>query len=394
MNNQPVPLILPTPSGYNIARGIEHFLQSKYLPERPVPLVDADLWVPTRFRVFGDTGRIVELQRHLRGADIYVVGDVQSQATIVPDFKRVIHLGHDITLWKDAYRVTDNKGSSLETRSTKLPIDQNFMDLLRTIEAARNAGKERTRITAVLPFFPYSRQDRRGGRYSLDSKLATTLLEASGVNHILTLDVHNPSAMESAVNAPMFVDQMTATYTFLGVLRAHPEWYPLENLYFVAPDSGALERNKVYAEELGCPVNYIYKRRDRSKANVVDGMFGFAGDPKGLESKDVILVDDMIDSGGTLIQAAEYLRSLRVHSVTAVTTHPVFSYPAFERLDDAYARGLLTRVFATNAVTLKSRDWDKYRDWLCPVDITKYFAKAIDRLNRDESISELLKETG
>jgi ribose-phosphate pyrophosphokinase len=382
-----LPVIIPTPSGYDFARLLETHLRENYLPKRGITARPGELWATTDVTIFADTDCMVELKEHIRGADVYIICDVESSATPLPPFADGAHQSHIIHLGIEGYGVAHD-GTPLAVTPRKESLARHFDILLSTVEAARNAVKEAGRITAVLPFFASSRQDRRGGRRSLDLKRRVVLLEACGCDHVLTIDIHNEST-ELAFGGRTGFDSLFSAHTIINHLRRTRD---LSNTYIVAPDAGAFRRNRIYAEELGVPVSFLYKYRDQNHPNVVQGVMGFGGKVEDLRGKDVVIVDDMIDTGGTLIEAATFLRSTGVEHVTAIAGHAVLSPPAIERLGRAVNEGVLRDVVVTNSIAHPAAT--TAQPWILFVDISKYFAKAIDRLNQGASLSELLKETG
>jgi ribose-phosphate pyrophosphokinase len=330
---------------------------------------------------------MVEIKEHIRGADVYIICDVESSATMLPDFEETAHQSHSFHLGIDGYRVT-HVDEPLALAPRKVSLARHFDILLSTIEAARNAVKETGRITAVLPCFPSSRQDRRGGRRSLDLKRRVVMLEACGCDHVLTIDIHNEST-GLAFGVHTGFDSLYSAHTIINHLRRTRD---LAHLYIVAPDAGAFRRNRLYAEELGVPVGFLYKYRDQNQPNVVRGVMGFGGHVEDLRGRDVVIVDDIIDTGSTLIEAATFLHSRGVEHVTAIACHAVLSPPAVERLGEAVKQGVLRDLVVTNSIAHPEATTSQ--PWILFVDISKYFAKAIDRLNQGASLTELLKETG
>lgn len=382
-----LPIIIPTPSGYEFARLLETHLRENYLPKRGLAARPGDLWATTDVTIFADTDCMVEIKKHLRGADVYIICDVESSATPLPRFEDGAHQSHKIHLGVAKYHVKHD-GQPLVLTPRKVSLARHFDILLSTIEAARNAVKESGRITAVLPCFPSGRQDRRGGRRSLDLKRRVVMLEACGCDHVLTLDIHNEST-ELAFGVRTGFDSLFSAHTIINHLHRTRD---MANTYIVAPDAGAFKRNRIYAEELGVPVGFLYKFRDQHQPNTLLGALGFGGNAEDLRGKDVVIVDDMIDTGGTLIEAAAFLCGKGVEHVTAIASHAILSPPAIERLDRAVHAGLLRDLVVTNSIAHPPATAG--RPWIRFVDISKYFAKAIDRLNQGASLSELLKETG
>ncbi len=393
MRGEQLPLIIPTRSGYQFARGLERWLREHYLPRRGLAMSEArDLWVPTSVTTFSDTSGKVLLERHIRGEDVFVVADVQSHATLVPMTHDTPNEAYVTRLGRERCTIADRHGRGLLPVEAKVDIDKNFQELLRTIEAARDAVTRRGYITAVLPWLPYSRQDRRTGRESLDLQMAAVQLEAVGVDYVLTIDVHNRST-GLAFRPPVKFDNLKAAHTLLHYLRSNPELYPMGNAFFVAPDAGAFEMNKLFGLSLDVPFSLLYKEeRDATRPNVAKSPFGLVGDTAAIRGCDVYTVDDMIDTAGTLINAAASLRELGAASVTAIATHPVLSPPATLRLARAVEEGILKAVVVTNSITLSTQEIEACQGWLRIVDVQRYFAKAVDCLDRGESISKLLQD--
>ncbi len=382
-----LPIIIPTPSGYELGRLLEKHLRENYLPKRGIEAGPGALWATADVTIFADTDCRVEIKEHIRGADVYIVCDVESSATPLPRFEDAAHQSHKIHLGIDRYGVTHD-GEPLALHPRKVSLARHFDILLSTIEAARNAVKETGRITAVLPCFPSSRQDRRGGRRSLDLKRRVVMLEACGCDHVLTVDIHNEST-ELAFGVHTGFDSLFSAHTIINHLRRTRD---LTNTYIVAPDAGAFARSRVYAEELGVPVGFLYKYRDQNQPNVLRGVLGFGGNAEDLRGREALIVDDMIDTAGTLIEAATFLHGKGVDHVTAIACHAILSSSAVERLGRAVKEGLLREVVVTNSIAHPPATTEQ--PWILFVDISKYFAKAIDRLNQGASLSELLKETG
>ena len=201
------------------------------------------------------------------------------------------------------------------------------------------------------------------------------MLEACGCDHVLTIDIHNEST-ELAFGVRTGFYSLFSAHTIINYLRRTRD---LSNTYIVAPDAGGFKRSLVFAEELGLPVSFLYKSRDQNQPNTVRGMMGFGGKAEDLRGKDVVIVDDIIDTAGTLVEAAAFLNSKGVSQVTAIASHAILSPPAMERLDRAVAQSLLQGLVASNSIAHPASTTG--RPWLLFLDISKYFAKAIDRLN-------------
>lgn len=333
-------------------------------------------------QVFADSDQTVGILKHIRDQNIYIIADCESAATILPSESHYERPpSHKIVMRQDNYEVTHDK-IILPVEPRKVSVPRNFDMVLSTLDAVRNAVKENGRITVVLPCFPSARQDRRGGRYSLDLKRRFVQLEALGADHVLTLDIHNEST-QLAVPYRMGYDPLYARKSIVDHIkkRGIPD-----NLEIVSPDEGAYKKiAKKYAKDLGAHASFVDKAR--SDANKIESIGAGIG-KLDLEGKNIYMTDDMIDTAGTTCDAARFMRECGAASVTAIAAHPIFSPPAVSRLEDAVANGWIREVIVTNSVTLP--DDIKAKPWLTTVDVTKYFAKAIDLMNAGDSISELL----
>ena len=224
--------------------------------------------------------------------------------------------------------------------------------------------------------------------YRLDLKRRVVMLEACGCDHVHTVDIHNEST-ELAFGVGTGFDSLFSARTIINYLRGTRD---LANAYVVAPDAGAFRRNRMYAEELGVHVSFLYKYRDQNQPNTLRGVMGFGGHVEDLRGKDVVIVDDMIDTGGTLVEAATFLHDKGALHVTAIASHAILSPPAIERLGAAVSAGVLRDLVVTNSIAHPASTTEQ--PWIRFVDISKYFAKAIDCLNQGASLSELLTEAG
>jgi|GEM_PF-1771883 len=397
MAQQPgsMPLLIATPSGYQFAQGIERHLTEKYLPKRwgtsGFDPKQNDLWVPSKIIRFGDSDFVAGLDRHIRDEKVYVIADVYSHAVPLPKFPEGEELGYVATMLRD--RITVQKDATYFNQPPhKFTVSENFDMLLAMLNATRNAVKG-GKVTVVLPCFPSARQDRRGGRRSLDMKRRIEELE-DYVDEILTVDLHNPGAGENAVSSRVGLDQLSATQSFIEYLLAHNEEYDPSLMRIVSPDHGAKERNKKFAQHFQKPFGIYDKDRDQTRPNVLI----LAEDLPllGLGKEDISKMvcysdDDMIDTAGTTTTSAESLRKKGDTLGTVVlSTHPILSHPARRRLQEAYDQGFIRKVIVTNSVTLRLEDY--HLPYLAVVDISKLVAKAIDALTVGESISALIEQ--
>lgn len=263
--------------------------------------------------------------------------------------------------------------------------DDHYQDMKRIIAAV--GGKAR-RITVIMPFLYESRQHRRTTRESLDCALALQELTQMGVESIITFDAHDPR-VQNAIPLKSF-ETVQPTYQFIKALLKHIPDIQInaQHLMVISPDEGAMGRAVYYANVLGIDVGMFYKRRDYSK--IIDGRnpiiaHEFLGSD--LEGKDVIIIDDMISSGESMIDVATELKNRKANRIFVAATFGLFTN-GMAKFDDAVEQGLIDRVLTTNLVYQPQEVLS--RDYYISVDMSKYVALLIDTLNHDQSISELL----
>ncbi|MFP6899644.1 MAG: ribose-phosphate pyrophosphokinase [Opitutales bacterium] len=256
-------------------------------------------------------------------------------------------------------------------QSTNSPANHNIMELLIMMDAARRASA--FRITAVLPFFGYARQDRKDQpRVPITSKLVANLLVAAGASRILTMDLH-AQQIQGFFDIP--VDHLYASPVFFDDLKKKDT----SNMTVFSPDVGGMKRANAYAEMLGCPLGFVAKRR--TGATTVEAV-SVVGE---IEDRDTLLVDDMTETAGTLVAAAKILRAHGARSVKAIVSHGVLNEIGFERLRNGYLDELLT----TNTVNLDPQDLPIRRLSVAPL-----LGEAINRIHTHSSISSLFQIKG
>ena len=207
------------------------------------------------------------------------------------------------------------------------PPGDNIIELLLMLDAAKRASVKR--VTAVIPYFGYARQDRKDQpRVSIGSKLMANLLVEAGADRVLTMDLH-AAQIQGFFDIPL--DHLYASRVFIDHLSQHP----IENLVVVAPDVGSLKMSRSYAKKLGASLAFIDKRRPNANESEIMNIIGE------VEGKNVLIVDDMIDTAGTLTNAAAAMKERGALSITAMCTHPILSGPAFQRIEDSPIDGLL-----------------------------------------------------
>ena len=263
--------------------------------------------------------------------------------------------------------------------------DDHYQDLKRIIAAA--TGKAH-RINVIMPFIYEGRQHKRTKRESLDCALALQELMNMGVSNFITFDAHDPRVM-NAIPLGGF-DNFMPTYQFLkALLRSVPDLtIDNDHLMIISPDEGAMARAVYFSNVLGVDMGMFYKRRDYTK--IVNGRnpivaHEFLG--TNVEGKDVIIIDDMISSGESMIDVASELKKRGASRVFCATTFGLFTN-GFKKFDEAYENGIIDRILTTNLVYQPTELLSK--PWYINVDMSKYMALLIDTLNHDSSISNLL----
>ncbi len=254
-------------------------------------------------------------------------------------------------------------------QSTCTPVNDNLMELLIMIDALKRASAGS--ISAVMPYFGYARQDRKAvARAPISARLVTDLLSKAGVNRIITMELH-AGQIQGFFNGP--VDHLYCSPVMMNYLQS----MELTNPVIVSPDAGGVERARAYAKKLNTSLAIIDKRR--AGPNVAEVMH-LVGDVEGC---DAIVVDDMIDTGGTLVQGAQALMDFGARRVIAVASHPVLSGPAIGRI----AESCIEQVIVSDSVPLTSSGR------ACPkftvISVADLFGEAIRRIHDFDSVSSL-----
>ncbi len=262
--------------------------------------------------------------------------------------------------------------------------DNHFQDLKRIIAAANGKAK---RINVVMPFLYEGRQHKRDKRESLDCSLALKELSDMGVANIITFDAHDPR-VQNSIPLRGF-DTFMPNYQFLKALVDQVEDLVIDNdhLMVVSPDEGAMSRGVYFSGILGVDLGLFYKRRDYS--TIVDGRnpivaHEFLGDS--VEGKDIIIVDDMISSGESILDVAKQVKERGAKRVFLCTTFGLFTQ-GFEKFDEAYEKGYINKVVTTN---LHYRDPEIFtKPYYAEADMTRFLATIIEQLNHDSSLSDV-----
>ena len=268
-----------------------------------------------------------------------------------------------------------------ENKVTKQAIDKNVTSLRHAMDSAWRAGAGN--ITAVLPYLPYSRQEVARGRECIAAAKMIRDLEASHADHILTLDVHNP-AIAGVCSTARFED-LHAAKNHLDYIRSN---ISLENLMVCSPDLGGGERSEYFANMLKTDLAIIRKKRDYTQPGKIEKM-ELIGEVNG---RDVLLVDDMVATAGTLVKGCELLKENGANNIYFATSLPLFTHPAIERIDESFRKGQITKIIGTDAVYHGGKEFQKEHPWYTEVSVAGYFAKVIWNLNHDRSISGLLAD--
>lgn len=258
------------------------------------------------------------------------------------------------------------RGENVFLIQSTFPNSDNLLELLLMIDAAKRASAKT--IVAVIPYFGWARQDRKDKpRVSIGAKLIADLLGTAGINRLITMDLH-ADQIQGFFDVP--VDHLYAS----GVLIDYVKSLNLENLVMATPDVGGTKRASSYAKFLGCPMVICYKLR--KKANEISEM-EVIGDVKGM---DVLLVDDIVDTAGTITKAAGLMKEKGARSVRAIASHAVMSDPASQRVDESE----LTEIIFTDSIPYSQRS-EKVR----VLSVADMFAESIRRVCNNESISSL-----
>jgi ribose-phosphate pyrophosphokinase len=279
---------------------------------------------------FSDGEHYVQIDENVRGADVFVI-----QPTCPPS------------------------------------VNDHLMELLIMLDAFKRSSAQR--ITAVLPYYGYARQDRKDKpRVPITAKLAADLISAAGADRVLTLDLH-AAQIQGFFNIP--VDHLFAAPVIVNHLKS----MNLDNLTIVSPDAGGVERARAYAKRLGASLAIIDKRRFAKNQTEVMNIIGE------VEGRNVFIVDDIIDTAGTLIHSAQALHESGATSISAACTHAVLSGPAIQRINSSD----LTQVITTNSIPTQDKEAECSK--LRTLSIAQLLGEAIKRIHSEDSVSSLFE---
>jgi ribose-phosphate pyrophosphokinase len=291
--------------------------------------------------------------------------------------------GHDVYIICDMF----NHGVTYKMYGTenRMSPDDHYQDLKRIIAAI--SGKAR-RLTVVMPMLYEGRQHRRTARESLDCAIALKELVNMGVSNIITFDAHD-ARVQNAIPLSGFDDVQTTYQMIKALSRQVPDIsFDKEKTIVISPDEGGMKRAMYYSSVLGLDLGMYYKRRNYSI--IIDGKNPIEAHEylgRSVEGKDVMIIDDMISSGESVLDIAKMLKSQGAKRVFVFTAFGLFCN-GLDKFDKAFASGEISKVFTTNLIYRIPELFE--REWYCEVDMSKYISLLIDTLNHDETISNLL----
>ena len=338
-------------------------LRQRHPVEPPLYPGNVNHYRPPRFKInarhtYFPNGEVkTEILDSVRGLDLYIFQDIENHQPIA-----------------------FNDGSVHRNMS----VNDHIFSLFVTVDAAVQAGADR--VNLVLPAYPYSRQHKRKGREGLTASRVGQMLENLGVSRIITLDIHSKE-IENCFNH-LHLENLHASLQVIEKLIGIID-ISKEDLVVLAPDTGAVDRNKFYANALQKPLALLYKERDyskvtRSASDTNISEMKLLGEVKG---KTVFVADDMIGTGGTLIKGMKNLRDLGAEKVICAVSLPFFSGGAIEDFEVAYRQGLFFRIIGTNAVHHKEL---LQKEWYIQADVTGLFAQIISLVHHNRSVSSML----
>ena len=258
-----------------------------------------------------------------------------------------------------------------------------FMELLTTVDAARRS--DASHINAVVFPFPYSRQEKQGAREPITASIIVRTLEDTGATGIMTLDVH-ADAIGGFFRKAIFFN-LHATH---AIIRYFTKEFNIDSndLVVVSPDAGGAKRARFYAKTIGSKLAIFNKERDYSKVNAVEKVT-LIGDIKG--KKHALIVDDMIDTGGTMCSVAEILKEKGIENIHMACSHALLHGKAVERFDDLYKRKIIKSVIGTDVI-YRGQEFPKEHPWYKSVSMTSFFANVIKKVNEEKSTLEVLDD--
>lgn len=282
-------------------------------------------------------------------------------AETFPDGELFVKL-HDDVRGRDVFVV----------QPTCRPVNENLVELLVFLDCLRRASAQR--ITAVLPYFGYARQDRKDeGRTPITAKLVSNLIREAGANRVLMMDLHAPQ-IQGFFDIP--ADHLQASPAFYR----HFKRVDTANLTLVSPDLGNVKRARGYAQRMGCDLAIIDKRRTSGSTAVVNNIIG------DVEGRDVLMIDDMIATAGTVCEAAHVVKDRGARSIRAAATHALFAGPALDRLAEAP----FTEIVVTDTIPITNEARGRLKN-LVVLSVADILGEAINRIHKHLSVSSLFE---
>jgi len=283
---------------------------------------------------------------------------------------------------KSIYIVQCIESSSQLVEERKKSINDNLMALFTAIDAVRRAGAEKTHV--ILMPFPYSRQEKQKFREPITASIIAQFLESLGITTLVTVDIH-AEAIAGFFRSTNLLNIQSANTLIKHLQTKHVEY--LTNLVVVSPDVGGASRARYFASKLGSDLALVSKERDYSQLNKVERVTLIGN----VKNKNALVVDDMIDTGGTIVNVVKILKQNGVKNIFVCCAFPLFSPPCIQRFDALYNEQLLDKVIATDAIN-HGQDFADNHPWYEQVSIAPLFAQILSTLSKNGSISELLEK--
>jgi len=335
------------------------------IPRAPFSLIACESGIPLAKKIVKSLSKRTTREIHLIKSQQVQFANTEIKTVIDESIR-----GREVYIIQDVENHTDG-----------MSTDQNLRALYTTIDACRRCDAER--ITAVIPSYPYARQDKQGGRDGITAARVAWELEGEmGVDHIITIDLHN-SAIQGFFRKAK-IDNLRGGYILTPQLKKLIK--KPENTVVMPTDLGGAKRANYYAQNLCTDIAFSYKKRDYRKPNCVEHI-EILGDVKG---KEVYIIDDMIDTGGTLIKSIEKINKLGATKIVAVCTLALFNNDAIKHFKKLYDKGVLSLIIGTDA-TYHTKEFLKENKWFKEMTVSDYFAEVIYRINSRKSIGELLQ---
>ena len=341
--------------------------------------------VPNNFREFGEL--VNERLKKIRNTDEDFI--ISSELNRFNNGEGKCVLNESIRD-KDLYILSDVSNDSIVYKlrgvEHRMGPDEHFMDIVRILSAECGHAYKRT---LIMPYLYSSRQDRKEHRESLDCATSLQWLVNMGVDEIVTCDVHNKGVMNAVPTTPF--ENMYLTDTMLTDWLIKEDIFDFENIICISPDEGAMKRARFFSEVLdNASIGSFYKYRSQ---NILDGSaqireHRFLGNSEDLVGKIAIVTDDMIDTGGSILDTAKQLKELGVEKVYLMATFAFFS-KGIDKFNDYYSKGYFEKVYSTNLVYVS--DEVKKQPWFSSVDCSPNIAYVINELNYGRSIGEVIK---